>query len=198
MPLNIVDFPANPECGGTQWSVLDEDRLAMLTAMVLIGRAHMAVRVLAGTQSPAPAVTPAALKERLRVRLQTEPDTVQTYHRDGLLFEIITWLVTSMTAGQHEVVSEPHLASTRQGLDTIKISFDQGARTIDRAVIHEQKCTENARQLFLSDVLVAFKKWRDGERDNELYKLLSVFCNTPVSLMWNSSRSMTDFCKTVR
>lgn len=32
MPIDIIDFPATPECNGTQWSVADEERLATLTA----------------------------------------------------------------------------------------------------------------------------------------------------------------------
>jgi hypothetical protein len=44
MPLDIVDFPSNPECGGTQWAVTDEDQLGTLVALVMVGRSQMAVR----------------------------------------------------------------------------------------------------------------------------------------------------------
>jgi hypothetical protein len=73
-----------------------------------------------------------------------------------------------MTAGPYEVVSEPHLSSTSQGLDTIKMSFDPVSRNVQSAVIYEQKCTDNARALFLAQVLPAFKNWISGVRDNEL------------------------------
>jgi len=93
------------------------------------------------------------------------------WHRDGLLFEIMAWLVAEMTTQASEAVSEPHLSSTQQGLDTIKIQFDPGAREIVRAVICEQKCTVNARQLFLEKVLPEFRKWLSGVRDNELLQI---------------------------
>lgn len=51
------------------------------------------------------------------------------------------------------------------------MSFDPATRNIVVAVIYEQKCTENARQLFLSQVLPAFKKWIAGTRDNELLQV---------------------------
>jgi hypothetical protein len=130
MPLIVADFPANPECGGTQWAVSDEDQLATLTAMVLIGRAHAAVRVLQGAQAQ-PVITSAALKQRLRAQLITVGGP-PTWHRDGLLFEIICWTVAHITAGPNEFVSEPHLSSTQQGYDTIKITASE-SRTINGA-----------------------------------------------------------------
>jgi hypothetical protein len=166
MPLNIVDFPAPPVCGGSQWTVADEERLATLVALVMVGRSHMAVRVLQGAQNNPP-LAPAALKDRLRRQLFPAAGPL-IYHRDGLLFEIICWVVAHITAGPDEVVSEPHLTSTSQGLDTIKMSFDPNSRTVRNAVIYEQKCTDDARTLFLSQVLPTFKKWFSGARDNEL------------------------------
>jgi hypothetical protein len=166
MPLDIVDFPVAPECGGSQWSVADADRLATLVALVMVGRSHMAVRVLEGTQDQPP-LAPDALKQRLRQQLFPAAGP-RTFHRDGLLFEIICWTVAHLSAGPNEVISEPHLSSTSQGLDTIKITFDPPTRSVGRAFVYEQKCTEDARALFLSQVLPAFRKWRSGVRDNEL------------------------------
>lgn len=166
MPLDIVDFPVAPECGGSQWSVADIDRLATLVALVMVGRSHMAVRVLEGTQDQPP-LAPDALRQRLRRQLFPAAGP-QTFHRDGLLFEIICWVVAHLTAGPNEVISEPHLSSTSQGLDTIKITFDPPTSSVGRAYVYEQKCTEDARALFLGQVLPAFRKWVSGVRDNEL------------------------------
>jgi hypothetical protein len=169
MPLTVTNFPATPECGGSQWSVADEDLLARLTALVLVGRARHAARVLQGAQ-PSAGIAGQQLKARLRARLLVQGEQA-IWHRDGLLFEIMAWLVAEMTAQPNEAVSEPHLSSTQQGLDTIKIQFDPAARDIVRAVIYEQKCTDNARQLFLARVLPEFKKWLEGARDNELLQI---------------------------
>jgi hypothetical protein len=169
MPVTVVDFPAVPECSGTQWSVADEAQLARLTALVLIGRSRIAASVLQGKQRQ-PAIAPAALRQVLRAQLLV-PDGPRLYHRDGLLFEVICWIVAEMTRSPGEVVSEPHLAATEQGLDTIKIIFDEQARNVSRAIVYEQKCTTNARALFTTQVLPAFREWLSGTRDNQLLQV---------------------------
>ncbi|XSC42157.1 hypothetical protein ACF1BQ_026925 [Bradyrhizobium sp. RDT10] len=171
MPLNTNDFPAVPECGGKQWSVEDEDELAALVAMVLIGRAKHAESVLAGSQQTF-ATVPDAIKQQLRVQLHPAPGPL-TYHRDGLLFEIISWIAARITAAPDEVISTPHLKSTQQGLDTIKIGFDPVARTLTHVVIHEQKCTQNPRNQFRDNVLEAFRDWKAHKRDNELVQAVT-------------------------
>jgi hypothetical protein len=140
-----------------------------LVAFVLLGRAREAARALEGAQ-PGAAIASPQLKASLRAKLLVQGEQA-IWHRDGLLFEIMAWLVAEMTARPNEVVLEPHLSSTQQGLDTIKIQFDPVARDIARAVIYEQKCTDNARQPFLTKVLPEFKKWLDGFRDGELLQI---------------------------
>jgi hypothetical protein len=93
MPVTVTNFPANPECGGAQWSVADEDMLAHLTALVLVGRARQAARVLQGAQ-PSAAIAGPQLKARLRAKLLVQGEQA-VWHRDGLLFEIMAWLVRS-------------------------------------------------------------------------------------------------------
>jgi hypothetical protein len=171
MPLQLPDFPAKPECGGKQWAVIDEDQLATLVALVLIGRAKHAESVLAGTQR-AVTLVPNALKEQLRRQLQTRSGTA-TYHRDGLLFEIISWIAAWLAAAPNEVISTPHLKSTQQGLDTIKIGFDPVSRNVTRVVVYEQKCTEHPRDQFRDKVIPAFHEWKSHERDNQLIQAVT-------------------------
>jgi hypothetical protein len=171
MPLNVPNFPAAPQCGGKQWSVLDDDQLAAVVALVLIGRAKHAESVLTGTQQNVAFVAD-ALKEQLRLQLQTPPGPL-TYHRDGLLFEIISWVVARITGAANEVISTPHLKSTQQGLDTIKIGFDPVARNVTRVVIHEQKCTDHPRDEFRDNVLSSFRDWKDHKRDNQLVQAVT-------------------------
>jgi hypothetical protein len=169
MPLNIADFPAAPECGGAQWAVSNEDQLATLVGTVLVGRAQHAARVLQGVQH-APVQPAGAMKERLRQQLQPANDALR-WHSDGLLFEIICWIAARMTAGPNDVISDPHLTSTQQGVDTVRLAFDPAARNVTKAIICEQKCTDHARSTFRDDVIPAFQKWVAGTRDNQLTQL---------------------------
>ncbi len=151
--------------------MLDEDALATVVALVLTGRAKHAENVLIGTQVNVAFVAD-TLKEQLRQQLQT-PDGPLTWHRDGLLFEIIAWVVARITGAPDEVISTPHLKSTQQGLDTIKIGFDPVTRNITRVVIHEQKCTDHARNEFRDNVLHSFRDWKDHRRDNQLVQAVT-------------------------
>ncbi len=166
MVLNLPDFPASPECGGKQWSVSDQDALASLVALVLVGRAKHAESVLTGSHRNTTTV-PAALKTQLRLQLRSAAGPL-TYHRDGLLFEIISWIAARISATSNEVISTPHLKSTQQGLDTIKIRFDPVTATLDKVVIYEQKCSEHARNEFRDKVIPAFRDWKAHKRDNQL------------------------------
>ena len=50
MPLTINDFPADPECGGKQWSVQDEDQLAALVTTIAVINAYNRFNVILKNQ----------------------------------------------------------------------------------------------------------------------------------------------------
>ena len=133
--------------------------------------AKHAESVLAGTQVNV-AFAADALKTQLGQQLQP-PAGPLTWHRDGLLFEIISWVVARITGSPDEVISAPHLKSTQQGLDTIKIGFDPVTRNSTRVVIHEQKCTEHPRSEFRDNVLRSFHEWKEHKRDNQLVQAVT-------------------------
>ena len=78
-----------------------------------------------------------------------------------------------ITGAPDEIISTPHLKSTQQGLDTIKIRFDPVARNITRVVIHEQKCTDHPRNEFRDNVLRSFHEWKQHKRDNQLVQAVT-------------------------
>jgi hypothetical protein len=137
---------------------------------VLIGRVQLAVSVLHGAERK-PSATTDTLKQKLRETLLLHSGDDPS-HRDGLLFEIICWVAAELHAGPDEIVSEPHLKSTQQGLDTIKVTFDPLARAVTKAVIFEQKCSKQPRRRFRDEVLPSFRQWHSGERDNQLLQVI--------------------------
>jgi hypothetical protein len=82
--------------------------------------------------------TPATMRTQIRSELFPAAGT-PTFHRDGLLFEIICWLVARQQALPNELISEPHTKATQQGVDTIKVRFDEVARVKTRM---KQECAE--------------------------------------------------------
>lgn len=168
MTLTILPTATVPQCLGTVWTVADVDALAEVCAQIMIGRALHAAMILDGSHPVGtPPIIRAALKEKLRLELHPTTNP-KAWHRDGLLFEIISWVAARLTATSNEAISDPHLKATNQGTDCVKVTIDPASRTLARATIYEYKCTTNWRQLFSQDVLAAFREYVSGERDNKL------------------------------
>lgn len=166
MTLAIKNHPAEPHCAGLQWTVSDRDALAELVAAVLQGRAADAAAVVAGATIDAPP-TPEQMKSQIRGELFPTTDA-RIYHRDGLLFEIICWIVALQTAQAGEVISQPHTKATRQGMDNLKVAWDAATRRLTAATIYEYKCTIGAVAMFRGQVMKAFTAYFEGKRDPEL------------------------------
>lgn len=168
MTLTVLPTATPPQCLGTDWTVADVDALAEVCAQIMIGRALHAAMILDGSHPVGtPPIISAALKEKLRIELHPTSNP-KIYHRDGLLFEIISWVAARLTATPNDAISDPHLKATNQGTDCVKVTIDPVARTLTRATVYEYKCTTNWRQLFSQDVLAAFREYVSGERDNQL------------------------------
>ena len=169
MPVKVLDHPAGPRCGGHQWFVKDLEALATLTAIVMVGRARHVGHILDGAEQGSFTVL-ATTKARLRRELILEEGT-DPWHRDGLLFETMCWIVARMGAGADEVLSDPHRRATQQGADTVKVAFDPAIRELVGITVYEQKCSNSPREKFRDEVLPAFKNWAAGVRDDELIQI---------------------------
>lgn len=169
-------MPAHPQCNGEQWIVNHRDELAYLVALILGGQAFHATKILSGTQSGASKVSQ-KMKDMLKKDLHPTTDK-GIQHRDGLLFEIICWIAANKTKGADEVIDNPHLKSTTQGTDGVKVTVDPTAKTLKKATVYEYKCTVHARQKFQSQVLKSFREYISGERDNQLAQAVSALLNS--------------------
>lgn len=168
MTLTVVPTAVLPQCMGSVWTVADVDALAEVCAQILIGRALHAAMILDGSRPAGdPPIITATLKNKLQAELHPQTDP-KIWHRDGLLFEIISWVAAKLVATPYEAISDPHLKATNQGTDCVKVSIDPVTRTLSQATVYEYKCTTNWRKLFSGDVLQAFREYVSGERDNQL------------------------------
>jgi hypothetical protein len=169
MPLRITQWPAHPECIGDQWFPEDEERLARIVAHILLGRARHAARIIQGAEGGVGLAAP-ALKQRLQRHLILPPRT-EPYHRDGLLFEAICWIAATMVAEPGALLSDPHLQSTQQGADVLKVTFDEETRELRNVTVYEQKCTTAPRDTFRDDVLATFRQYVEKKRDNQIVQI---------------------------
>jgi len=172
--LNITDFPIDDDCVGSKWKVENEDQLARLIAIVVMGQAVQAAHIIDELLPAAPAFTNEALKKEAVIKF-TVQEVAQTprigyprIQRDGLIFEIISWIAAKQVSGEKCFLKDPHTSSTSQGLDGIMIELNEDGREILKSTIFEDKCTDNPRDTFTQKVIPGFLDRHGNTRNAEL------------------------------
>lgn len=155
------------------WTVRDLELLARLIAIIAMGQAKHAAHILAGLQPAAPKLNLDCVRADAKQRLTVTGDTpkkrdARRGHRDGMIFEAISWIVARQGAGTNVLMRDPHISATTQGLDGLMIELDETGETIVRATILEDKCSNDPRGKFRDEVLPAFQKYHALERSSEL------------------------------
>lgn len=159
-----------PLCHGFRWEILDEQALALLVAWILEGYYHHAARILARLDSKNP-VTPATIK-RQAIKLVTLPpntgDEAVRWHRDGLVFQHISWLAAHANAVGSIASSFPHFRTAHKGFDALLVPLKNRTTALEGIVICEDKATTNPRKQITENVWPEIETIEAGERDAEL------------------------------
>lgn len=147
---------------GYLWKISDEEELARLVAKVYVGHARHVERILhqladGDTKPPGDGAVESAKK-----LLGGSAD-----HRDGLLFQTISWIVAHKQAAKGSVIRIPHLIRAHKGFDGLQIDID-GEENLAALVIFEDKATTKSRATIRNDVWPSFQAFEAGERENEL------------------------------
>ena len=90
-------------------------------------------------------------------------------HRDGWVFQVISWLAAhlqGLDAEEKTLIRPPHMIHAQKGQDGLVIEYADD--DIARVVICEDKATGSPRDLIRSQVLPDFDQYETGARDNEL------------------------------
>jgi hypothetical protein len=161
------------DVAGFLWSVSDLDELAKLIAIIALGQAEHAARIIRELEPHGPALSDVELyagaRGQLRIRGETvAQQEVSQYHRDGFLFECISWIAARQAANERTFMKDPHITATTQGLDGLMIEMDASEPVVLRATIFEDKCTENPRKKFKQEVMRTFAEYHEGKRSREL------------------------------
>jgi hypothetical protein len=144
-----------------------------LLAVITLGQAQHAARIIMQLEPSGPAISIKELFSGARGQLRIRGDTdaqkeVSRYHRDGFLFECISWTVARKGGTERSFLKDPHLSSTSQGLDGLLIEMHENGREIVRSIIFEDKCTNDPRDKFRDEVLPTFKSHHEHKRSREL------------------------------
>jgi hypothetical protein len=206
--LNISDFPIDDHCVGSKWTVDNEDQLAHLIAIVVMGQAMQAAYIIDELLPATPAFTNEALKSEAIIRF-TVQEVSQTprigyprYQRDGLIFEIISWIAAKQVSGDRCFLKDPHTSATSQGLDGIMIELNDAGSEILKSTIFEDKCTEHPRATFRDSVIPGFIDRHSNTRNAELISaaatLIKLSGVTSVEAMAMVSKVLDNSCRQYR
>lgn len=138
-----------------------------------MGQAAHAAQIITELLPAEPAINNQALRLDAKQALTIKGDTdekrqASRHHRDGLIFEAISWAAAQQETGGEALLRDPHIKSTNQGLDGLMIELDGTRTAIRRATIFEDKCSEDPRRVFRDEILPAFLTYHKNSRASEL------------------------------
>ncbi|WP_449411283.1 hypothetical protein [Methylobacterium komagatae] len=173
MAITAKEVIVDSDVYGENWTVSDRQELVEYLAVIALGQAQHAARIIRQLESRHPAISIKELYSGARSQMRIKGATdiqkdVSRYHRDGFLFECISWVVAQKNSSEKSLLKDPHLSSTSQGLDGLLIEMDDSGKNIVRSVIFEDKCTDAPRSKFRDEVLPAFAQHHEHKRCREL------------------------------
>lgn len=166
MPITLTPYTSSTLCKGHVWTIEDEDKLVELVAQVMLGKQRHVQKVLAGITTQAIAYRRNTIEEvcqKLILVAGQDP-----WHRDGLVFQIFSWLAANKSSSPNSIISAPHLIPAHKGFDGIQVDVIQSTNNVESVVIFEDKATENPRDTIRKDVWPEFEKLALGQRETEL------------------------------
>jgi hypothetical protein len=141
--LKVEAVEVDAHCVGSRWTTVNKDELERIVAIVAMGQATHAAQIITELSPAATAITHQALIDNAKASFSIKGDTdskrdVSRYHRDGLIFKVISWAAAQQAAASKILMRDPHVSSTTQGLDGLMIELDADG-SIKRAIIFEDK-----------------------------------------------------------
>lgn len=179
-PLSVASVPINSYCVGDRWSAEDEAQLAALVAIVAMGQASYAAHILKVLQPATPAFSNADLRREARIKLTAQEDGAKPrtgypkVHRDGFIFEVISWIATRQVYGDRALLKDPHVSSTSQGVDGLMLELTDDKSMVTMTTVFEDKCTTEPRATFKQKVIPAFLEHHENKRSAEVVAAASV------------------------
>jgi hypothetical protein len=172
-PIDFEPFDCSPSCHGYIWTVSDEDLLATYVADLLLGECRHVEQVLLACDSTRVGVIQEEINAAV-ARMEDVSNEQRRYHRDGWLFQLISWIALRCT-DPSTLAAVPHSQPADKGFDNLIIRLDAQNRPFC-IVVGEDKATDNARNMVTQKVWPEVEaiegKRRDSELKSELAALL--------------------------
>jgi hypothetical protein len=173
MPITSQIVDVDDNVTGHVWMVDEIHELAKIIAIIALGQAEHAADIINELIPTVPVGSRSEFYHEAREQLSIRGTTakqleVSRYHRDGFLFECMSWIVARQTADVNTYLKDPHMSSTTQGLDGLIIQMDPEEKIVLHTTICEDKCTQNPRDTFRDKVMVAFTEHHQNKRGRDL------------------------------
>lgn len=168
MTLTLQKVSSPDLCDGSEWVVVDEDALAVRVARIAVGQYRHVAKILLGEGATAAAVTLSAKADAIKLLILRENE--ESWHRDGWLFQAISWIAAHNSSGV--AIRPPHLIRAHKGFDGLKLELSATGE-VTSVVIFEDKATVNPRNTIREDVWPGIARIEQGERTNELCQEVS-------------------------
>ena len=193
MPISFTPISEEGCWYGSTWTVDDEGALVEMIARVALGQSRSVEGILRATDA-LPADYPTGGFVGAKALLLVE-EGVDPYHRDGWVFQVISWIAAHCQDAD-ALVRAPQMIKADKGLDGLIVEFDNDG--VARVVICEEKATNNARQQVNGAVWPEFADFETGARDNELVATVAALLErssdpdpdkTVADILWNNARA---------
>jgi len=179
MPINLISFQQDDLCIGHTWNIVDQALLADLVAQVLIGKQRHVQKILEGVTGSSVEFKENAVNDAVK-KLTVKPGS-DPWHRDGLIFQIFSWLAANIATGSSSIIRPPHLIPAQKGFDGIQVDINDGS--VSAVIIFEDKATTSPRKMIRDNVWPEFVEFHDGERESELEQEITTLIETRKDLI---------------
>jgi hypothetical protein len=136
-----------------------------MVAQIALGQSRHVAAILSGIDKTPPATRSDTAMGA--IKLLTVPKGKPPYHRDGWVFQAISWIAAHRFESG-AVVRAPHMIHAHKGFDGLQLKLDKAGKEITAVVVFEDKATKNPRKKISGDVWNGIRALERGERMNEL------------------------------
>lgn len=182
--LSVRECPVDGDCVGERWVVINEEQLANLVAIIAMGQAEQAYRILTELAPTTSVYTDSNLKNEAKARFTVQKKKkiprigYPRWQRDGFIFEAISWIAARQIHGNLAYMECPHMSVTSQGLDGFMLELSADKLKIERTTVFEDKCSNNPRRAFMREVIPTFLNLHTNKRNSEIISSASTLLKT--------------------
>lgn len=167
MPITFMAQDDSPICRGHDWQIVDEAKLVKLLARLVTGYYLHVESILKDPKAPFPTV-PGNSLDVLIEKLGPQKDETNRFHRDGWVFQMISWIAAHMTTTAKVLIAAPQARPADKGFDGLIAELNNSGKELQAIIICEDKATENSRKTIRDKVWPDIREFERGARDAEL------------------------------